>query len=572
MVVVESEQQIAFLLRLTQSPNRHQAEQARAELLKWGFNPAEPRTAGGEWTAGGSRGSTSRTQQRAARDRAREERRRRSEENAANTEARSQLRTLDDADQAAADYARLHPGRQKKGGRSPVAEARRRYGIPSNIGRMGGKRGQAGRDLLAATRELASIARRRETLNARISHIRQQLASASISPRAQSMLQARSQRTQQALSNLAREEEKAHAALSDAQKRWSRKSAVPDLIKAGVTDARGRLHLPGGSREGGRYARTAVGDMLGLKDKEHSQEIRFHASHRIGGRNTNPVIATVNEWPWEGGEDDGPLVGVSTSHKYRPGEGSSGHEEATFTPAGARQAADHLRDLVTIGRSGHKAAPKPKPTKHSRTADKLRHLIENEDIDPSEKVGVGDGDELAITYKDLLDLLAPHVPPPSPDDKRLRRKANRFEHPEGTDAADLHMLLDTSGTEPVIHLTARERGGGPWDPFAEPANPDDKYDPVLWSREETSQLGMDEAEELADILDRYAIEVEDLTANAQKDAERAHRETELITGLRAQGHQVAIRTIERNPDGSMARYVLVVDGQKEIQSPVFEDD
>lgn len=558
-VDTDAEEQIAFLHRLTGSPDPAKVEQARAALYKWGFDPSEPRTATGEWTTQSSTTETS----------TRRNRRRRKVEAKDRAENAAQLAALDETDrtaaQAAEDERRRHPARRPKHGPlSPVAAARRQYGIPANIDQMGGKKGQAGRDLLAATAELARIARRRTVLQAHLKHLQEQLSQDGLGGRTRQTLTRRQQAAQQRLTELGARERTAQADLADARRRWgkgtkkgTKKGATPDLTKAGVVDARGRLHVQAGSREGGRFAKMDLGDVLGLKDQQHSAEMRFHASHRIGGRNQNPVIATIDEWDHQ---DDYPIgISVGTSHKYKPGSTDySGHATADLDPAGARHAADHLRDLVAIGRSGHKAGPKPKPTDHSRTAEKIRHMAENGNIDLTDNVRVGDDDDqLAISYKDLLDLLAPHVPAPTVDEKRMRRTVKRVEHPEGTDAGDLHMLLDTAGEQPVIHFTSRERGTGPWDPHAEPY-PGDPDDPALWTAQETSQLGLDDAEELADVLDRYARGVEELSAQEQARREKWNKTADRVHELQAagQGHRVALRTRD---DGSQ---VVVIDGEE----------
>lgn len=501
-MVTEQEEQIAYLIRQTSSPNHLIAGQARAQLLKWGFNPAEPRTATGEWTR---EASTSKTPERVRADRAREDR-----------QSAAEVAALDAADRAAADEARHHPPRRIPGKPvpSPVAEARRRYRIPANVDSMGGKRGQAGRDLLAATAELASITRRRATLEAQIAHLQDQSTHhGDLAAGARRTLGHRMAAARAALAALDKREATATSDLADARRRWGKKAAAVPEVTKGVRGP------------GQRYThgwKPIVVDTLGLRDRPLSREhdgMTYHASHEIGGRGQNPTRITITDWD---DLDEAPRVEIATNriwndptnppdrpfggyhHPHGPDDDPTefyvpNHTAAALTPAEVRNVADHLRDLVTIGRSGHKTSgPPPKPTKHSRTAGTIQALIDRGNIDPADRVYTAD-EELPITYADLLDLLAPHLPAPTPDAKRLRRTVKYGDKDE--DNADVHMLLDTSGAEPVIHLGARERETFPWDPTGEGENAD--YD-----RNQSSVLSLDAAAELAGMLDHYADAVD----------------------------------------------------------------
>lgn len=222
-------------------------------------------------------------------------------------------------------------------------------------------------------------------------------------------------------------------------------------------------------------------DTLGYAGGRPRQSgITYHASHRIETGNI-PVDLHISNI-----DDEAPEVGVETSRsdEHLP-------SAARLDAKGAHQAADHLRDLATIAESGEKPTI-TKPTKHSRTADLIQNYVERNRIELGDKVDI-DGNDLPISYKDLLELLAPHISAPSVDEKRLRRVVKEKRDAD-MDPTDLHMHLDTTGDQPIIHVTARERGQEPWDPT---------------SRDEAEQRWMSHltpaaARALAEKLDQYA--------------------------------------------------------------------
>lgn len=239
-------------------------------------------------------------------------------------------------------------------------------------------------------------------------------------------------------------------------------------------------------------------DTLGLASKRPPDKtggVIYHASHRVEGVGNTPVgihISSANN------DEDPPEIGVETlnpesehAHLYTDERG--GPVGAVLDAKGARQTADHLRDLATIAESGQKI-DQPKPTKHSRAIEAITHMAqgESEDFKLSDKIPLGYNDnELPITYKDLLELLAPHVAAPTMDQKKLRRVVKRpHSHDEGGyDSGDTHMHLDTTGAQPIIHVTGRERGQGPWDPATDV---------------DTAHLTPAAARALAEKLDQYA--------------------------------------------------------------------
>jgi hypothetical protein len=257
-----------------------------------------------------------------------------------------------------------------------------------------------------------------------------------------------------------------------------KKSVVADLVKA-----EDRIPKPGQRYYHGWIPVDAgVHDMLGYAEgRARHSGITYHASHRIETGNT-PVDLHIFNY-----DDEAPEIGVKTTR----GGDLSTPSTANLDAKGARQAADHLRDLATIAESGEKPTV-TKPTKHSRAAELIQNYAERNRIGLGDKMDI-DGEELPITYKDLLALLAPHIPAPSVDEKRLRRVV-REKRDLDMDPTDLHMYLDTTGDQPIIHVTAHERGDKPWDPMSQDENEQ------RW----VSHLTPAQARELAEKLDQYA--------------------------------------------------------------------
>lgn len=168
-MTVTIEEQVAYLTRVAATTRDAATARAAQDILltkgwqdqmRVGTGPH-----GGEWTA---ESSTSKTPERARRDRARADAKDRAE-------SAVQLAGMDAEDDERHRAARA----AGKPAGSPVADARRRYGIPSDLGKLPGKRRAAAQALLDATGDLARIARRREALQARAREVQRHIGDGS---------------------------------------------------------------------------------------------------------------------------------------------------------------------------------------------------------------------------------------------------------------------------------------------------------------------------------------------------------------------------------------------------------
>lgn len=489
---VESEEYITYLTGLTKSADSSIAEQARATLAKYGFNPAEPRAAG-RWTAGGTTVTTTETPQRRQRERG-----------AADAHDRAE------ADQQRAEASdRIVEGDAKMGThhrrRATAAEIRHQHGIPTGraFTALSREKQAAAHALITMTNAVARLQERRAALQERLARVQAEMDKPNVTNATLAMLSSRRSNIQRSLTGVDAQARAARKGLSRATAVWggkSRKSATADLVKAGAK--------PGQRYRHGWIPITPGMEDLGIHtDRPHHEKEHVIAAHRVTAHHGHPVDIKISKWEDSPAEEE-PAVSIDThppmvTHHYASledapwiGEDAGkpfelGYSGAMVDHKGAQRAADHLHDLIAIGRSGYKAAPVTgkKKTKHQRAAEKLELLIEQDNLDLGDKVNLGDS-ELPITVKDLRELLAPHLPADL-DAKRLTRRVNHPRDESYMDSGDLHMRLDTSGDQPLIQIAGRERESTPWDPNGEDA----------W---QTSHLTMDQAEELANRLDQYA--------------------------------------------------------------------
>lgn len=472
LTLPDEEEYVTYLTELTKSANVKTAEQALATLLKYGFNPAEPRAAG-RWTSGGTTTSTSETSQRRSKEQRQRQAQSRHDDAVQGNEVSRRLARND----------ATHTGTANS--QAARDAARKKYGIPTGRRALRGvsaKRRLAAAEILRSSVRMAHLKARQEKLAARVAAIDAEAGRANTTGRTQATLARRRATAAAALKTADARVAAEQRNLSRAVGAWNKgkakkKSVIPDLVKAEGE----RVPKPGQKYWHGWVPVDAgVHDALGYAGgRANHTGITYHASHRIETGST-PVDLHIFNY-----DDEAPEIGVETH------QGSSTPSTANLDAKGARQAADHLRDLATIAESGEKPAI-TKPTKHSRTADLIQNYVERNRIELGDKLDI-DGNDLPITYKDLLALLAPHISAPSVDEKRLRRvvKENRD---LDMDPTDLHMHLDTTGDQPVIHVSAHERGDKPWDPTSQDENEQ------RWM----SHLTPAAARALAEKLDQYA--------------------------------------------------------------------
>ena len=158
---------------------------------------------------------------------------------------------------------------------------------------------------------------------------------------------------------------------------------------------------------------TTVGDVLGYADEDTC----FGTDQVTGAGPTSTVLALMD---FEADSDTqfngGRYVAVATP---RPGRWDpvtcteTWQNDDFYTPAGgylppyldadeALAAAAHLDELADLATSGYQP---PKPTRYSRAAQRLQHLIDADRTDLDESVGLGDDENFPLTVRELLAML-----------------------------------------------------------------------------------------------------------------------------------------------------------------------
>jgi hypothetical protein len=167
---------------------------------------------------------------------------------------------------------------------------------------------------------------------------------------------------------------------------------------------------------------TTVGDVLGYADGD-----TCHGTDQVPAAAGPATTLAVMDYG-DGGDrwDGGRYVAVGTSpHRWNPvtsAEDPTGdqyeqpglYNPPHLDPSEAETAARHLDDLADLAEAGHQP---PKPTKWSRAAQRLEHLLAGDADLAREKVTVVD-DELPVTMKDLLALLRDKQPTTGPATRR----------------------------------------------------------------------------------------------------------------------------------------------------------
>jgi hypothetical protein len=156
---------------------------------------------------------------------------------------------------------------------------------------------------------------------------------------------------------------------------------------------------------------TTVPDVLGYADGE-----TCHGTDQVPAVAGPGTVLALMDYG-DGGDrwDGGRYVAVGTSpHRWNPVTNleqadsgpSAGYAAPHLDPAEAEAAAAHLDELADLAEAGHRP---PTPTKWSRAAQRLEHLLAGDADLAGEKVRIVD-DELPVTMKDLLALLRDKQP------------------------------------------------------------------------------------------------------------------------------------------------------------------
>jgi hypothetical protein len=156
---VDQAEYIAYLQVLTKSANPTTAEQAHDTLLKYGFNPAEPRGVGGKWTSGSNTTTTSETSQRRSKEQRQQQAQSRYDDAVQGGEVAGRLAA---ADAAHSGYANSKAARDA---------ARKKYGIPNSLRHMSAKRQAAAAAILRIAVTMAHLKARQAKLAARVAAI-----------------------------------------------------------------------------------------------------------------------------------------------------------------------------------------------------------------------------------------------------------------------------------------------------------------------------------------------------------------------------------------------------------------
>ncbi|MEV0006365.1 hypothetical protein AB0H28_29350 [Micromonospora sp. NPDC050980] len=182
-------------------------------------------------------------------------------------------------------------------------------------------------------------------------------------------------------------------------------------IATGGALTRQEIPMGDGTTPEAGSTRPAVGDVLGYADSD-----TCHGTDQVpavAGPATTLALMDYGDGgtSWDGGR----YVAVGTSpHRWNPVTNLEhsdsgpplGYAAPHLDPAEAETAAAHLDELAALAEAGHRP---PTPTKWSRAALRLEHLLAGDADLAGEKVRIVD-DELPVTMKDLLALLRDKQP------------------------------------------------------------------------------------------------------------------------------------------------------------------
>jgi hypothetical protein len=214
----------------------------------------------------------------------------------------------------------------------------------------------------------------------------------------------------------------------------------------------------------------AVADVLGYADGD-----TCHGTDQVASAAGPATVLALMDYGdgadrWDGGRYV--AVGTSPGHwnpvtgAEQPADGEYGqltYNPPHLDPAEAEAAAAYLDELADLAEAGHRP---PTPTRWSRAAQRLEHLLAGDaDLD-QEKVTVVD-DELPVTMKDLLALLRDQQPTTGPATRR-HVTATAIDQ-AGGDTGTLWMdLVDHDGTTRVAVVGVEgteDPDGDYWQPY-----------------------------------------------------------------------------------------------------------
>ena len=176
------------------------------------------------------------------------------------------------------------------------------------------------------------------------------------------------------------------------------------------TTPRSRTHNPDQPRAAdGTW--TKVGDVLGYIDEE-----TCFGTDKVAGAGTAATILALMDFEDDADGNGGRYVAVATPRSgdwnpltsieaptpddlYGP---ASSYMPPHLDADEALAAAAHLDELAELATSGYQP---PKPTRSSRAAQRLQHLVDADRTDLDESIGIGDDENFPLTVRELLAIL-----------------------------------------------------------------------------------------------------------------------------------------------------------------------
>lgn len=223
---------------------------------------------------------------------------------------------------------------------------------------------------------------------------------------------------------------------------------------------------------------TAVGDVLGYADDDIC-----HGTDQVASRSAVPVTLALLDY--NDGAGRFVQIGTPSSGRFNPltdveqegpGDNSrAGHLYAApmLAPAEAETAAGHLDELALLAEDGYQP---PKPTRHTRAAQQIQHLIDVGQASLSDPIGVGDRDDFPLTVRDVLALLEEKNATDGSAKQARRKVTAKANADSGGNGGTVWMDVEAgpNGTPQVV-VTAVEGDETPddefWRSYASPLTP-----------------------------------------------------------------------------------------------------
>ncbi|MFY1599827.1 hypothetical protein [Micromonospora sp. WMMD737] len=215
---------------------------------------------------------------------------------------------------------------------------------------------------------------------------------------------------------------------------------------------------------------SGVGDVLGYADGE-----TCHGTDQVAAAaGPASVLALMDYGDGNNRWDGGQYIAVATSpgrwdpvtsNEHVASDGYAApsiYQPPHLSAAEAETAARHLDELAERAEAGYQP---PKPTKWSRAAQRLEHLLAGDADLATEKVRIVD-DELPVTVKDLLALLRDKQPTTA-EATRRHVAATAIDQAGGDTGALWMDLVDHDGTTRVV-VTGVEGTEDPDDDYWQP--------------------------------------------------------------------------------------------------------